>query len=264
MWLEYDVGILSLSETGSIAKWTRQGDQWHWSKVADPSNPERRPEDIPTAMAYIHDRIAVAIPRLGVKLWMLNKGELCFVVNCAMVTDDSTDSVVYRSMAAAKVHLATECDCNSVRRGWGCLARWYQGRRSLVLPGPKWHTSSLCVPQEQSVRTSISTSTFQLLTYECRYHIDVNTAGTHALVSQLGGRVHLVGIRQNDNKGNIEQVYAMKDADQMQNVSYESGVTFVSKCQLLVYGCADGSSLVWNKDNAELIYGLDHGESEIP
>lgn len=92
----------------------------------------------------------------------------------------------------------------------------------------------------------------------------MNTAGTHALVAQLGGRVHLVGLRQDDNKGTIEQVYALKDSDQIQNVSYESGVTFVSKCQLLVYGCADGSSLVWNKDNAELVYELDHGESEIP
>lgn len=126
MWLEYDVGILSLSETGSIAKWTRQGDQWHWSKVADPSNPERRPEDIPTAMAYIHDRIAVAIPRLGVKLWMLNKGGSHFVVECALVVmDDETDLVAERSMAAAEVHFATKRDCDSVRRGWGRFARRY-------------------------------------------------------------------------------------------------------------------------------------------
>lgn len=76
--------------------------------------------------------------------------------------------------------------------------------------------------------------------------------------------MHLVGIRQDDNKGKIEQVYALKDSEHMQNVSYESGVVFVSKSQLLVYGCADGCSLVWDKDNAEPVYGLDHGESETP
>lgn len=104
---------------------------------------------------------------------------------------------------------------------------------------------------------------FQALILQGRYHIDVNTSGSHALIAQAGGRVHLVGIRQDDNKGKIEQGYALKESDGLQDVNYNSGVTFTSKCQMLVFGCTDGCSLVWSKDKAEVVYGLDHGEGEV-
>ena len=75
--------------------------------------------------------------------------------------------------------------------------------------------------------------------------------------------MHLVSIGQADNKGKIEKAYALKESDGPQNVKYDSGVSFVSKCQLLVFGCTDGCSLVWHKDKAEVVYGLDHGEGKF-
>lgn len=67
-------------------------------------------------MAYIHDRIAVAIPRMGVKLWMLNKGKPSVE---AITIEQLADSVAFcemnRSMAATAVNIASERDCYPIR-----------------------------------------------------------------------------------------------------------------------------------------------------
>lgn len=97
------------------------------------------------------------------------------------------------------------------------------------------------------------------LTLEYRYHLDVNGPGTHALVSQAGGRAHLVGIQQTDHKGKIEQVYSMNGdspGEQRQNF----GAVFACGYRTVLFGSTESNLLVWNKIKGEVICGLDHGE----
>ncbi|TFY76390.1 hypothetical protein EWM64_g7622 [Hericium alpestre] len=226
-WLEDDEGILSLSENGSLGKWTRTpqmpGDQWQWTKIAEPSNAERKPEDVPTAMAYIRDRIAVAFPRVGVKVWMLNKG-----------TWQPQRSILRQNVTA--IHFVEDGDA--------------------LLGGTKDGVLWYC----QIPNGTLRAYTFFKSTV---YHIDVNHSGSHALVAQTGGRTHIVGIRQDDNKGKIEQVYALKDSDSHPNATYDFGALFTSKDSLIMFGTVDGCVLLWDKDKAVISCGLDLGEGAV-
>lgn len=101
------------------------------------------------------------------------------------------------------------------------------------------------------------------LTTSSRYHLDVNGLGTHALVSQAGGRAHLVGIQQTDHKGKIEQVYSTNadaSSEQRQNI----GAVFAGGCKAVLFGSTESHLLVWDKFKGEVICGLDHGECGWP
>ncbi|ETW85403.1 hypothetical protein HETIRDRAFT_407473 [Heterobasidion irregulare TC 32-1] len=95
------------------------------------------------------------------------------------------------------------------------------------------------------------------------YHIDINSSGSHALVAQMGGRTHLVGIRQDDNKGLVEQAYVLKDAELQAKANYDFGASFTSKGKGVLFGCVDGNVIVWDKNKAEPMCGLDHGEDVV-
>jgi len=49
------------------------GNQWHWAKLLEASS-DHRPGADPTSFAYMRDRIAIAFPRVGVKVWLWVKG----------------------------------------------------------------------------------------------------------------------------------------------------------------------------------------------
>lgn len=50
--------------------------KWQWAKILDASG-DRRGEDNPCCLAFCRDRLAIAYPRSGVKIWLFVKG-LCF------------------------------------------------------------------------------------------------------------------------------------------------------------------------------------------
>jgi hypothetical protein len=84
-------------------------------------------------------------------------------------------------------------------------------------------------------------------------------SGTHALVSQAGGRAHLVGIQQTDHKGKIEQVYSTNgdsSSEQRQNF----GAVFATGCKTVLFGTVENNLLVWDEAKGEVICGLDHGD----
>jgi hypothetical protein len=87
-----DSGVVSLAEDGVVSKWTKSvsvfgieiipvriesimkgQNNWQWAKILDAGN-DRRPEDDMICLAYMRDRIAVAFPRIGVKVWLWVKG----------------------------------------------------------------------------------------------------------------------------------------------------------------------------------------------
>ena len=94
-WMENDSGVVSLGELGEINRWTklvcspflvkvrrREAEwelvkptgEWAWARMLDASG-EFRPGDRPTCFAYMKDRIAVAYPQMGVKVWLWVNGE---------------------------------------------------------------------------------------------------------------------------------------------------------------------------------------------
>ena len=95
-----------------------------------------------------------------------------------------------------------------------------------------------------------------------RYALDVNPSGSLALVAQTGGRAHLVGIKQNDSKGKIEQVYAIKDEDIAPKMHHEFGAVFANQGQTVLFGSTNGCVLVWDKSKGNVVCGLDHCEGE--
>jgi hypothetical protein len=80
-------------------------------------------------------------------------------------------------------------------------------------------------------------------------------------VGQVGGRSHLVGIRQDDSKGKIEQVFSNKEAESQVKSSRNFGAAFASRGQSILFGSAEGCALVWDK-NGNVAWGLDHGGGE--
>lgn len=93
--MENDSGVVSLGELGEINRWTklvcspflvkvrrREAEwelvkptgEWAWARMLDASG-EFRPGDRPTCFAYMKDRIAVAYPQMGVKVWLWVNGE---------------------------------------------------------------------------------------------------------------------------------------------------------------------------------------------
>ncbi|KAJ7042129.1 hypothetical protein C8F04DRAFT_117410 [Mycena alexandri] len=78
-WLDNDAAVMSLAEDGVLGKWTRIRNQWQWGRVinvgleAGLEIQKRAPEEV-VCLAYARDRIAVAFPKSGVKVWMWCKG----------------------------------------------------------------------------------------------------------------------------------------------------------------------------------------------
>lgn len=92
-------------------------------------------------------------------------------------------------------------------------------------------------------------------------HIDVNPSGTHVLLAHTGGWAELVGIRQSDNKGHVEQVYSSKENEAKIGCSF--GATFAKWGQFVLFGSSEGCLLIWDKSKADIAYGLDHGDGAV-
>ncbi|KAI0047041.1 WD40 repeat-like protein [Auriscalpium vulgare] len=224
VWMAEDVGILALCENASIIKWTRPpaNDSWHWGKIAEPNPSDRKVDDVPTAMAYFKDKIAVAFPRQGVKVWMLNKG-----------TWQAQRSILRQNVTAIKFVEDGDALLGGTKDG----VLWY-----CMVPNGTLRAYTF-------FRDKVS-------------HIDVNSTESHVVVSQLGGRAHLVSIFQDANRGKIEQVYALKEGSLRQG-NYDAGALFAARDALVVFGSVDGYVIVWDKNNSEVVYGLDHGEGIV-
>ncbi|KAG6375894.1 hypothetical protein JVT61DRAFT_2761 [Boletus reticuloceps] len=68
-WMSDDMGVVSLGRDGVISKWTRTNqNHWQWAKLLDAGKEDS------ICFAYRRDRIAVAFPRIGVKVWIWIKG----------------------------------------------------------------------------------------------------------------------------------------------------------------------------------------------
>ncbi|EGN96272.1 hypothetical protein SERLA73DRAFT_185932 [Serpula lacrymans var. lacrymans S7.3] len=213
-----DAGVISLAEDGTISTWTQNNqDHWQWTKILEAGSEET------ACFAYTQDRIAVAVPRFGVKVWLWIKG-----------TWQPQRSILRQNVTSIKF----------VEDGEALLGGTSDG----VL----WYCQ-------------VPNGTLRAYTFlKSKVHsIDVISAGSQALVSQIGGRSHLVGITQDDHKGKIEQVYAIKEGDLPLRSCHDFGAIFASRGRTVLFGSMDGYVLIWDKSKGEIIRGLDHGEDEI-
>ncbi|KIK94626.1 hypothetical protein PAXRUDRAFT_827796 [Paxillus rubicundulus Ve08.2h10] len=213
-WMSDDLGVVSLGRDGVISKWTRSTqNHWQWAKLLDAGKEDS------ICFAYRRDRIAVAFPRIGVKVWIWIKG-----------TWQPQRSILRQNVTSIKFVEDGEALIGGTSDG----VLWY------------------CQVPNGTLRA------YAFLKAKV-YHLDVNASGTHALVSQVGGRAHLVGIQQTDHKGKIEQVYSTNgdsSSEQRQNF----GAVFASGCKTVLFGTVENNLLVWDEAKGEVICGLDHGD----
>jgi hypothetical protein len=89
-----------------------------------------------------------------------------------------------------------------------------------------------------------------------RTSIDVDDNERHALIVQAGGIARVVGINQDDGKGKIEKEFSCEELETQTGFR----AVFVQRGQFVLFGCVDGCSLLWDRNNGEVIVALDHGE----
>jgi len=90
--------------------------------------------------------------------------------------------------------------------------------------------------------------------------LDLTPTGSHVLAG-VGGCARLVGIRQPDNRGSIEQSYSCQETEARPNGAF--GAVFATEGQAVLFGSVEGCVLVWDRKRGAIVYGLEHDEDEI-
>ncbi len=82
------------------------------------------------------------------------------------------------------------------------------------------------------------------------------------MVSLTGGRAQLVTIKQDDQRGVVEQTFTLQDPELQSSASYDFGVSFANRNQTIVFGSIRGCVMVWDRNSADVISGFYHAEGE--
>ncbi|KAG5652013.1 hypothetical protein H0H81_006595 [Sphagnurus paluster] len=197
-----------------------QGFNWHWTKVLDAGKNERRSDEDQVCLAYMQDRIAVAFPRTGVKVWIWSKGNWT-----------SQRSILRQNVTAIRF----------VEDGTALVG----GTRDGVL----WYSE---IPNGTLRAYAFLKAKIQSL--------DLMPSGTHLLVG-VGTFSVLVGIRQADSKGSVEQSFTCKETETKSSGS-GFGAVFATDGQAVLFGSVQGCVLVWDRKRGNIVYGLEHEEED--
>ncbi|KAJ7677277.1 hypothetical protein B0H17DRAFT_1079814 [Mycena rosella] len=158
-WVDGEAAVMSLGEDGVLAKWTRVENHWEWGRLINVGAEKRAPEDT-VCLAHTRDRIAVAFPRSGVKVWKWYRGQWL-----------AQRSIMRTNVTALKFVEGGDALLGGTREGavWHC-----------AVPNGTMKVYAFL----QSSITSI----------------DINPTGTHALIAQAGGSACLVGLGSHEEK----------------------------------------------------------------
>ncbi|KAJ7684500.1 WD40-repeat-containing domain protein [Mycena polygramma] len=160
-WLDNEAAVLSLGEDGVLGKWTRIGPQnhWQWGRVLNVGSEKRALEDT-VCLACARDRIAVAFPQSGVKVWIWCKGSWL-----------AQRSIMRTNVTALKFIDDGDALLGGTREGvvWHC-----------AVPNGMMQVYAFL----QSSITSIS----------------INPTGMQALIAQAGGSACIVSLGAQDEK----------------------------------------------------------------
>ncbi|KAJ6606345.1 hypothetical protein DFH09DRAFT_896185, partial [Mycena vulgaris] len=155
-----EMAVMSLGEDGVLGKWSRVNqNHWEWVRIVNAGSEKRTPEDT-VCLAHTRDRIAVAFPRSGVKVWIWCKGSWL-----------AQRSIMRTNVTALKFIDGGDALLGGTREGavWHC-----------AVPNGTMKVYAFL----QSSITSI----------------DINPTGTHALIAQAGGSACLVGLGSHEER----------------------------------------------------------------
>ncbi|KAI0078147.1 hypothetical protein K474DRAFT_1771230 [Panus rudis PR-1116 ss-1] len=170
-WMEHDSGVVTLGDNGIVSTWTRNAqNKWQWAKILDASG-SRQATERPTCLAFGIDRIAIAYPTSGVKMWLFIKG-----------TWLPQRSILRSNVAALKFVHDGDALIGATTDG----VLWYNEFPNGTLKALTFMQSKVC-------------------------GLDVENRGSPALVTLSNGKCELVKISQDDLKGTIEQTFAFKE-----------------------------------------------------
>ncbi|KAJ8589863.1 hypothetical protein M405DRAFT_737900 [Rhizopogon salebrosus TDB-379] len=158
-----DSAVITLGQDGVVSKWTRNNqNHWQWAKLLEAGKEES------VCFTYKRDRLAVAFPRFGVKVWLWING-----------TWQPQRSILRQNVTCIKF---VE-DGDALLGGTSDGVLWYCQVLNGTLRAYAFFKAKI-------------------------QGLDVSPDGAQVLVSQVDGRAHLVGIQGMDCKGKIGQVYA--------------------------------------------------------
>ncbi|THG98048.1 hypothetical protein EW026_g4079 [Hermanssonia centrifuga] len=224
-WMERDAGVVTMGENGIVSTWTRSAqNKWQWAKILDVSR-DRRLDDDPSCLAFFRDRIAIASPRFGVKVWLFIKG-----------TWLPQRAILRQNVTALKFIEDGEAMIGGTTDG----VLWY-----CQVPNGTLRAYTF-------MKSKVST-------------LDMDPKGTHVLAAQAGGRAHLVNVSGEDDKGKVEKIYATQDPDYENDLSYDFGALFANRGVYLLFGNVRGCIMVWDRSSGDIVHGLHHGDdNSIP
>ncbi|KAF8968318.1 hypothetical protein BDZ97DRAFT_1916158 [Flammula alnicola] len=184
--------------------------------------PEVPSTEVPFCIAYVKDRIAVSMPS-GVKVWLLISG-----------TWQQQREIARSGVTAIKFVQ----DGNALIGGCRDGVMWY------------------CEVPNGTLRVHAFLSQKPIIS------IDIHPTGLYLLVAQEGGKAHLVTMKPNENKGNIERTYTSEKIQSMSMTQKGFPAIFATKGQAVLYGTVNGCALVWDRKKGMIVYGLKHPEGD--
>jgi len=221
-WMDHDSGVVTLGDNGIVSTWTRNAqNKWQWAKILDARG--RQSSEDPACMAFVRDRIAIAFPRAGVKIWLFIKGT--WLPQRAIIRQNVT------------------------------ALRFIQDGEALIggtSDGVLWHCE---VPNGTLKALAFLKNKIS--------SIDVDNRGLNALVAVSGGRTHLINIRDGDQRGNVEQVFHISDPELQSSATFDYDAMFTMKDTYVLFGTVKGSVMAWDRYKADVAYGLSHGEDDV-
>ncbi|TFK34858.1 hypothetical protein BDQ12DRAFT_688960 [Crucibulum laeve] len=223
-WMDGDAGIITLNQDGLVSRWTRSGlGSWTWSKVLDTEH-EMMSKGDEMCLAYSQTQNRIAVS-------FPQKG-----VKIWTLFEDSwqTQRLIPRQNVTA---LRFAEDGDAILGGTRDGVLW-----QAALPNGTLRALGF-------MRTKIIS-------------IEPDPTGAHVLVGVVGGSCYMVGIRQSAiGTSGIEQTFSCNETERMPSGGF--GASFASRGQAILFGCVDGCVLIWDREKAAVVYGLEHEENDI-
>ncbi|KAI5117252.1 hypothetical protein M0805_006415 [Coniferiporia weirii] len=226
VWLEGDKSVASMGTNGVVSKWTMLGEnRWEWAKLVDSGDGD------PSCLAYHDGKLAVANPRKGIKIWMLE------------------DNDFWRAL-----------DRNVPRKDVVTIKFINDGHD--LLCGSSDGTVFRCTVPKCRVQpvTTFKTKAF---------HVDADSSNRFALVAQACGRAHLIELAPTSaderDVGRIVQDFSLRDAEGRYGAraTHAFGALFAGDGNSVVFGAIGGRVLVWDRKRGKIQHEMDHGKDVL-
>ncbi|KAJ7184412.1 WD40-repeat-containing domain protein [Mycena filopes] len=229
-WVDDDAAVMALGEDGVLGKWMCIGQErkWQWARVINVGleiQNRASGSDDAVCLACARDRIAVAFPRSGVKVWIWCKGSW----------------LAQRSIMRSNVTVLKFIDGGDALLG---------GTREGVV----WHCA---VPNgTMKVYAFLQSRITSISTYP---------AYAQALIGQAGGTACLLKLGAQDDKRveRVFGASELVGHSQVGSTNASDDAVYAAEGKMVVFGVAEGCLLVWDvgggsgKGTGTVVWGLE-------